>query len=236
MVKNALHKMIWAGEKATGGKLPQCLNEVLILGYFQDQAIGYHDDGEGWLGPTIVTFSLGSNATMTIRMKGKYYLGATGNNLKTYDPNQEIVEGCVAPEYREYMNENWSSWTSKKQTTEFGILKSMRPGNSLSPPVVFKTTLAHGDYIVMHGDDLQKYYEHQISNDGRLRYALTARHVLPDTVDPAQLYKGDYVTNPQDVYHGDMNAFEVADKERAEEDKWVAAYSAAPQPAKLESE
>lgn len=121
--------------------------------------VQYHDDGEGWLGPTIVTFSLGSNATMTIRMKGKYYLGATGNNLKTYDPNQEIVEGCVAPEYREYMNENWSSWTSKKQTTEFGILKSMRPGNSLSPPVVFKTTLAHGDYIVMHGDDLQKYYE-----------------------------------------------------------------------------
>lgn len=46
MVKNALHKMIWAGEiaGASEDRPFQRLNEVLILGYFQDQAIGVSGD------------------------------------------------------------------------------------------------------------------------------------------------------------------------------------------------
>ncbi|KAL8631966.1 hypothetical protein Q9189_002342 [Teloschistes chrysophthalmus] len=189
MVKNALHKMIWAGEiaGASEDRPFQRLNEVLILGYFQDQAIG------------------------------------------------EIIKGCVDPVQRRFMNDNWANWTATERKTEFTKLKKKRHG--VLPPVVFKSTLAHGDYVVMHGMELQKYYEHQISNDGRLRYALTARHVKPHTVDPAQLHKGHYVTNPEDVYHGDMNAFEEADKERAEEEaKWMAEYPAAGQVAKTDSE
>ncbi|KAL9583761.1 MAG: hypothetical protein Q9212_002524 [Teloschistes hypoglaucus] len=59
----------------------------------------------------------------------------------------------------------------------------------------------------------------------------------PNAVDAAQLYKGDYVTTPQDVYHGDMDAFEVADKERADEEaKWMAQYPAADQLAETGSE
>ncbi|KAL9586889.1 MAG: hypothetical protein Q9212_000633 [Teloschistes hypoglaucus] len=221
MVKNALHKMIWAGGIAaediasrdikSKDEPPLRFNEVLILGYFQDQAIGYHDDGEGWLGPTIVTFSLGSNATMTIRMKPKYYLGTTGNNCMTYDPTQEMIEGCVGPDQRRFMNEHWDNWTDTVQKAEFTKLKKMRHG--VLPPV------------------------HQISNDGRLRYALTARHVKPKEVDAAQLYKGDYVTTPQDVYYGDMDAFELADKERADEEAaWMAQYPAADQLAEKGSE
>ncbi|KAL8629380.1 hypothetical protein Q9189_004895 [Teloschistes chrysophthalmus] len=73
--------------------------------------------------------------------------------------------------------------------------------------------------------------------DGRLRYAPTARHVKPDTVDPPQLHKSNYVTNPEDVYHGDMDAFELADKARAEEEtKWMAEYPAPGQVATTDSE
>ncbi|KAI4243266.1 MAG: hypothetical protein LQ352_007068 [Teloschistes flavicans] len=237
IVMNALHKMIWAGEIASEGAPLDHLNEVLILGYFQDQAIGYHDDGEGWLGQTIVTFSLGSNATMTIRMKAKYYYGATGNNVKTYDPRQPIIDGCVAPTHRQYMNENWTRWTKVQQAAEFTRLKKMQQGVGIKPPVCFKTTLAHGDYIVMQGDGLQKYFEHQISNDGRLRYALTARHVRPETVNAAELYKGDYVTTDKDIYSGDMDAFAQFDQERADADRaWTHPESAATQLVKTKAD
>ncbi|KAL8687539.1 MAG: hypothetical protein Q9218_006321 [Villophora microphyllina] len=206
IVMNALHKMIWAGGIASEGAPLEHLNEVLILGYFEDQAIGYHDDGEEALGQTIVTFSLGSDATMTIRMKAKYFYGATGDNCTKYDPDQPIVQGCVAPEYRRHMNQNWSKWTPARQAAEFTRLKKMQKG--AKAPVCFKTTLCHGDFIVMQGNELQTYFEHQISNDGSLRYALTARHVRPKTINTAERHKGDYTTKPEDVYHGDMDAFD----------------------------
>lgn len=52
-------------------------NEVPALGYFEDQSIDYHDDGEHVLGPTIVTLSLDVPARMRLRMKVKYYLGVS---------------------------------------------------------------------------------------------------------------------------------------------------------------
>ncbi|KAL8721900.1 MAG: hypothetical protein Q9181_007608 [Wetmoreana brouardii] len=70
-------------------------------------------------GPTIVTLSLGSNATMSIRLKPKYYYGATGNSAKTHDPTQPIIQGCLAPNYRRYMNQNSGRWNKSTRATEF---------------------------------------------------------------------------------------------------------------------
>ncbi|WYZ39262.1 hypothetical protein EsH8_III_001176 [Colletotrichum jinshuiense] len=47
-------------------------NELLSLGYMEDDRIGYHDDGEDTLGPTVATLSLGSPALMTFKMKKSY--------------------------------------------------------------------------------------------------------------------------------------------------------------------
>ncbi|KAL8738701.1 MAG: hypothetical protein Q9181_000523 [Wetmoreana brouardii] len=226
VVLNALRRMTWAGRVASEGTPLDHLNELLILGYLEGQAIGYHDDGEDALGPTIVTLSLGSHAIMSIRLKAKYYYGATGNSAKTYDPTQPIIPGCLAPDYRRYMNRNWARWNKSNRAEEFQTLKQKRTQGS-TPPVCFKTTLCHGDYVVMHGSNLQKYFEHQITNDGRIRFALTARHVRPEAIkDPLERAKGDYTTNPEDEYHGNMEAFDLMKMQVAEQKQRRATFNA----------
>ncbi|KAL0937584.1 uncharacterized protein CTRU02_207315 [Colletotrichum truncatum] len=47
-------------------------NELLSLGYMEDDRINFHDDGENTLGPTVATLSLGSPAQMAFRHKKSY--------------------------------------------------------------------------------------------------------------------------------------------------------------------
>lgn len=80
----ALKQMTWAGKVAVadGHKEPfHDFNELLSIGYFEGNSIGYHDDGEDTLGPTIATLSLGAQAVMTLRPKAKSEVG--GRNTKT---------------------------------------------------------------------------------------------------------------------------------------------------------
>jgi len=49
----------------------------MVLDYFKENMIKYHDDGEMGLGPTIATLNLGHSAMITIRMKQKYFQGCT---------------------------------------------------------------------------------------------------------------------------------------------------------------
>ncbi|KAL4797732.1 hypothetical protein BDV19DRAFT_43474 [Aspergillus venezuelensis] len=91
-ILRALGRMTWAGTAAVG-KFVLALNEMLVLGYIEDQKMGYHDDGESSLGPTIASLSLGSEAVMTMRMEAKYYHEFTGKkNLVRDDP---ILPGCL---------------------------------------------------------------------------------------------------------------------------------------------
>ncbi|RYO09453.1 hypothetical protein AA0119_g1011 [Alternaria tenuissima] len=98
-------------------------NEVLASGYFEEQKINYHDDGEFGLGPTIATLSLGAPGTMRIRMKARHYHGVS-------------------------------------------------------------SVLGHGDIVVMHGADVQKYYEHAVEHAGKLRFALTCRYIDLESLKP----------------------------------------------------
>lgn len=98
-----------------------------------------------------------------------------------------------------------ANWSERKRAEEFAKLKSFRKGRNA--PNCFETELRHGDYIVMHGSNLQKYFEHQISNLGDIRYALTGRHVRPEECSEDERLGGIYETSPEDVYSGDMDAF-----------------------------
>lgn len=40
VIMRALHRMIWAGNKASENEPLMKLNELLVLGYFKDQQIG----------------------------------------------------------------------------------------------------------------------------------------------------------------------------------------------------
>lgn len=51
-------------------------NEILSVGYFEEQKMDYHDDGEKGLGPTVASISLGGSAIMKFRPKAGKKRGA----------------------------------------------------------------------------------------------------------------------------------------------------------------
>ncbi|OBT57358.1 hypothetical protein VE04_02764 [Pseudogymnoascus sp. 24MN13] len=84
VIVKALKRLTWAGEQTLTdvGEPFHPFNELLSIGYFQDCSIGYHDDGESTLGPTVATLSLGASATMSLRPKAKAAVGVTSKNAK----------------------------------------------------------------------------------------------------------------------------------------------------------
>ncbi|WDK17913.1 hypothetical protein CGRA01v4_09198 [Colletotrichum graminicola] len=92
----ALKRMQWAGQKSVDmtsdtvdayaqlpnySEMARCdtltedfvdFNELLSIGYMEEDKISYHDDGEDTLGPTVATLSLGSPSLMSFKMKKSY--------------------------------------------------------------------------------------------------------------------------------------------------------------------
>jgi hypothetical protein len=161
-------------------------NEVLALGYFEAQKINYHDDGEHGLGPTIATLSLGAPGTMRIRMKARHYNGVSSAGV--YD-DAPPLPGCAAYEARRAAQPTLEAlrcndvrqWRAqlKKVPKELGLRSA---GNAKD---VLKLELGHGDIVVMHGEALQKYYEHAVEHAGKLRFALTCRYIDPESLAKA---------------------------------------------------
>ncbi|KAK0645301.1 hypothetical protein DIS24_g8063 [Lasiodiplodia hormozganensis] len=134
-------------------------NELLALGYFEQQRISYHDDGEFGLGPTIATLSIGAPATMKIRLKAKHYHGISKTGLYVTAPP---VPGCVKYEERCAVHE------------ELEELKKDRKGQK-------KT--AKRDEEEDGGDDVEKMMDldqdQDVANQGQDEVA-----PVPDAVDP----------------------------------------------------
>lgn len=113
-------------------------NEVLNVGYFENQKMNYHQDSEKGLGPTVASISLGCPALMKFRIK-------MPRNLQSAEQKAE-----------ENMEEKLGS-------VERGVQLTLR--------------LNHGDVMIMHGADLQKYWEHAAQPVGLFRIAATARWI-----------------------------------------------------------
>jgi predicted RNA-binding Zn-ribbon protein involved in translation (DUF1610 family) len=165
-------------------------NEVLALGYFEDQKINYHDDGEFGLGPTIATLSLGAPGTMRIRMKARHYHGVSAAGV--YD-DAPPVPGCqqyearlaLQPSFDALKQSDSKAYTVKRKQ----IPKDLGLKNKGQSKDALTMQLGHGDIVVMHGADVQKYYEHSVEHTGKLRFALTCRYI-----DPASLKQEDKPT------------------------------------------
>ncbi|KAJ6155686.1 hypothetical protein N7470_006252 [Penicillium chermesinum] len=185
------------GTEKACGTVPEKPNECLILGYMETMQIGYHDDGEKELGDEIRTLSLGSGARMNIRLKAKYYFGYTPSG--TIIPDDPIVPpGCEHEQERRQLKamypEGMASEAYRKAREKLHGFsqepqdeKTLPPGRGArKPPVLFSMFLNHGDSVIMHEKALQKYCEHQVVPVGRLRFAVTTRHVIPDMLAPGE--------------------------------------------------
>ncbi|EAT89975.2 hypothetical protein SNOG_03244 [Parastagonospora nodorum SN15] len=166
---------------------PLEFNEVLALGYFESQKINYHDDGEFGLGPTIATLSLGAPGTMRIRMKARHYHGVS-SAAGLYDEAPPIP-GCSQYEARLALQPELDALKLSDPKAYRARLKEVpkqlalkHSGNAKD---VLKMELGHGDIVVMHGADVQKYYEHSVEHAGKLRFALTCRYIDPESLKEA---------------------------------------------------
>ncbi|KAJ5738816.1 hypothetical protein N7493_001971 [Penicillium malachiteum] len=210
-VHRAYARLLWATQKVAHDsnyeyKKP---NELLLLGFANGMDIGvslhqirdeivfnanyvfkYHDDGEKTLGPTIVTLSLGARAAMFFRMKKSYFEGIRINNEPLKD--DPVLVGCRDYEARKKLKDRFEAreLTSLQYVEE--RRKILKLTKSHKAPPILKIELHHGHMVVMNGANLQKYYEHCVEPEGGLRFAVTARHILEDTVDEADRWMGDF--------------------------------------------
>ncbi|KNG82901.1 hypothetical protein ANOM_008179 [Aspergillus nomiae NRRL 13137] len=203
VVLDAFGRLQWATEQAVHlvGQTPYRPNEMLILGYFAEMKIGYHDDGETSLGPTIATLSLGARSTMQIRMKSKYYKGQSSRNVLL--ENDPVLPGCLFQPQRQAWKTEFEDGVitqAKYDKCRNEFFKRNRARGEAKPCI--KLDLHHGDMVVMHGENLQRYYEHEVVPDNKLRFALTARHIKADHVDPKDIHKGDITLAGHQIYNG----------------------------------
>ncbi|KAE8329966.1 hypothetical protein BDV39DRAFT_213445 [Aspergillus sergii] len=202
-VLHALGRLQWATERAVhlAGHTSNPPNEMLVLGYFANMKIGYHDDGETSLGPTIATLSLGARSTMQIRMKSKYYKGQSNRNILL--ENDPVLPGCAFQLQRqawktEFEHGMITQTKYNKYRNEF--FKNNRTQCEAKPCI--KLDIHHGDMVVMHGESLQRYYEHEVVPESKLRFALTARHIKAEHVNPKDAHKGEFTLAGHQIYNG----------------------------------
>ncbi|KAM0705695.1 hypothetical protein Q7P35_007055 [Cladosporium inversicolor] len=200
----------------------QDFNEELIFGYMDGQKIKYHDDGEMGLGPRIATLSLGGGATMLLRVKAKYFGQMSNTSVFTYEQplplpimqssgytsgfrGKKTLKPC-----KDTHEGRHAAWEELKELKEAGDGAGFRKrSKEVSKELELKRTagepiltfhLTHGDIVIMVGEDVQKFLEHQVEPTGSLRFALTCRTVLGNHLPPDQLPK--YEAADAELYNG----------------------------------
>lgn len=97
---------------------------------------------------------------MTIRMKEKYY-SAKRIRFNPYNPNIPVIKGCQLYEERLELNALHKSGCRDKvlRVQEAKLQKKAQKIGRNCAPVILNLKLHHGDMAVMHGGEMQKYFE-----------------------------------------------------------------------------
>ncbi|KAK5138738.1 hypothetical protein LTR04_004244 [Oleoguttula sp. CCFEE 6159] len=141
---------------------------------------------------------------MSIRLKHNHYLGVTTGENPVDEPP---MPGCIEYQERRKAYDEMQTIEDKKErrsklealSAKLG-LKSKPVGRQHAPDAL-KLHLGHGDIVIMHGEDVQKFYEHAVSPVGKLRFALTARHITPEHLTPEERIAY-VVKEDENVYDG----------------------------------
>lgn len=97
---------------------------------------------------------------MSLRMKAKHYFGVTKTGLYVED---KPIPGCLQYEARQATNEELQGLVStdraayKARVKELPDELGLKLKGHASP--VMSLHLAHGDIVIMHGEEIQKYFE-----------------------------------------------------------------------------
>lgn len=91
-------------------------------------------------------------------MKAKYYFGQTASGkLVAEDP---VLPGCLNYERRKALKDDLEQGRIGRARWEKEYLQATkRPAAKAQPPTSLEFTLNHGDLVVMHGADMQRYHE-----------------------------------------------------------------------------
>ena len=114
----------------------------------------WHDDGANDLGPDVASLSLNGAATMTFRMKSKYFLPKDLTPDK-YDPELPVQKGSQAWQLRDAANEYLQVGrvteykAAMQELFQFLNMDSEKKKKHASTCLTLK--LRHGDMVVMHG-------------------------------------------------------------------------------------
>lgn len=94
---------------------------------------------------------------MYIRMKAKYYFGVSNSNVPT--PDDPVLSHCVKEEQRRSLKKDFEAGRITKDGYNSRRKAMLHRLNKKQPPKLLTLELKHRDLVVMHGADLQKYYE-----------------------------------------------------------------------------
>lgn len=93
---------------------------------------------------------------MTIRMKAKFYNGF--NKSRTLLQDDPVLPGCANEDERRDLKQRLINGEITQQEYD-KVRQGMVKGRCADAPVLLKMQLNHGDMVVMHGENLQQYYE-----------------------------------------------------------------------------
>ena len=101
---------------------------------------------------------------MQWRLKQKYYLPKhmEMENIDSYDPKKPVRPGSKFWERRTALNSAYNNKEmSRKDWKEMkaDVYQAYKRSSKANCPVLISMQLRHGDYMIMNGDQIQKYYE-----------------------------------------------------------------------------
>ena len=143
---------------------------------------------------------------MTLRMKQRYHRFPKDMTLETYDPLAPLVPGAQL--YKERIETNDYYRAGDMQAFEIAkaeLFRKLKKCNAKNASPVVTMKLKMGDMIVMHGAEMQKYFEHSVVPEGKLRFGLTCRYIDPAGIPEKEHWKGEHKIDLADIYTGDID-------------------------------
>ncbi|KAF4547562.1 2OG-Fe(II) oxygenase-like protein 5 [Elsinoe fawcettii] len=195
-------RLNWASRLVLDDKFgkDQEFNELLTLGYFEQQNIHYHDDGESGLGETVSSLSLGFPADMLFRLKTKHWNGVSTSGVlvhkKPIPGSMNYVKRLEA--YEKLKSVHGDATPKPDALKRIATMLNLQVNNRERKSWL-RMRLSHGDIVVMHGAQLQEYFEHSVEPMGALRFAMTCRTILPDHLGEDEM--PEYDVGPDDGHY-----------------------------------